>query len=93
MNDKQAEWIKRKTDTVMDRLADEILATFAELGFDEAYIQDKRKTLVGKNRFDVLVWCNNNLDSRCKAVLAEKQGISVEDLNKAISVIVFFDEL
>jgi hypothetical protein len=93
MSDKQAEWTKRKTDTVMDCLAEEVLATFAELGFDEAYIQEQRNVLVGKNRFDVLVWCNNNLDSRCKAVLAEKQGISVEDLNKAISIIVFFDEL
>ncbi|HEY8095248.1 MAG TPA: hypothetical protein VIE65_04035 [Methylobacter sp.] len=93
MNDKQTEWTKRKTDKVMDRLAEEILATFAELGFDEGYIQDQRNVLVGKNRFEVLVWCNNNLDSRCKAVLADKQGINIEDLNKAISIIVFFDEL
>ncbi len=93
MNDKQTEWTKRKTDTVMDRLAEEILATFAELGFDEAYIQEQRSFLIGKNRFEVLSWCNNNLDSRCKAVLAERQGITVEDLNKAISVMVFFDGL
>lgn len=93
MNDKQTEWTKRKTDRVMDRLAEEILATFAELGFDESYIQDQRSLLIGKNRFEVLLWCNNNLDSRCKTVLAERQGITVEDLNKAISVMVFFDGL
>lgn len=77
----------------MDRLAEAILATFAELDFDEAYIQEQRSLLVGKNRFEVLVWCNNNLDSRCRTVLADKQGISAEDLNKAISILVFFDEL
>jgi len=77
----------------MDRLAEAILATFAELDFDDAYIQEQRSLLIGKNRFEVLVWCNNNLDSRCRAVLADKQGISVEDLNKAISILVFFDEL
>ena len=93
MNDKQTEWTKRKTDRVMDHLAEEILVTLAELDFDETYIQDQRSVLVGKNRYEVLVWCNNNLDSRCKAVLAERQGIKVEDLNKAISIIAFFDEL
>jgi len=93
MSDKSTEWTKRKTDRVMDRLAEAILATFAELDFDDAYIQEQRSLLIGKNRFEVLVWCNNNLDSRCRAVLADKQGISVEDLNKAISILVFFDEL
>lgn len=93
MNDKQTEWTKRKTDRAMDCLSEEILATLAELDFDQAYIQDQRSVLVGKNRFEVLVWCNNNLDARCKAALAEKQGIKVEDLNKAINIIVFFDEL
>lgn len=93
MSDRPAEWTKRKTDRLMDRLAEEVLATFAELNFDEAYIQEQRSELVGKNRFEVLLWCNNNLDSRCKAVLAEKQGISVEDLNKAINIMVFFDGL
>jgi hypothetical protein len=40
MNDKQTEWTKIKTDRVMDRLAEKVLANFSELDFDEAYIQD-----------------------------------------------------
>ena len=67
----------------LDWLADEILATFAELGFDRAYILDKRNTLAGKDRFAVLVWCNN-LDSTCRAALAEKLGVSYDDLSITI---------
>lgn len=93
MNDKPTEWTKRKTDRVMDYLAEEIIITLTELGFDESSIKDAQHLLMGKNRFEVLLWCSNNLDSRAKAVLAGRQGISVEDLNKAISIIAFFDEL
>jgi hypothetical protein len=39
----------------MDCLAEEILATFKELGFDDDYIQDQRSILVGKNRFTILL--------------------------------------
>ena len=92
MNDKR-EWTKRKSDWVMDYLAEEIIATLTELGFDEDYIKDTRASLMGKNRFEVLLWCNKNLDPKGKAVLAARHGITEEDLNKAISIIVFFDEL
>jgi len=64
----------------LDYLAEEVLSTFTELGFDRAYILDKRNTLTGKDRFAVLVWCNN-LDSKCKAALAEQLGVSEDDLS------------
>lgn len=87
MNNKQTEWTKRKTDGVMDYLAKEMIATFIGLGFDEAYIQDQRNALVGKNRFEVLLWCNNNLDARCKAALAEQLGVEEENLNIALNIV------
>ena len=42
----------------LDWLAEEVLATFTELGFNAHYIEDKRHTLAGQDRFEVLVWCN-----------------------------------
>jgi hypothetical protein len=42
-----------------DWLTEEVLDTFAGLGFDAPYIADKRDTLAGKDRFAVLVWCNS----------------------------------
>jgi hypothetical protein len=80
MKDNQKTWIKRKTDWLMDCLAEEILATFKELGFDDDYIQDQRSILVGKNRFAILLWCND-LDSSCKAALAERLGVKADDFN------------
>jgi hypothetical protein len=41
----------------LDWLAEEVLDTFTGLGFDAPYIEDKRHTLAGKDRFAVLVWC------------------------------------
>ena len=73
-------WIKRKTDWLMDDLGEEILYTFKELGFDEDYIQDKQSILAGKNKFAVLLWCDE-LDSRCKTALADRLGLEVDDFN------------
>lgn len=78
--DEKKLWIKRKMDWLMDDLGEEILNTLEELGFDEEYIQDKQGILVGKNRFAVLLWCNE-LDLRCKAALADRLGIEVDDFN------------
>ncbi len=80
MKDKQKTWIKRKTDWQMDCLAEEVLATFKELGFDDEFIQTQRHILVGKNRFAILLWCND-LDSNCKAALAERLGLKADDFN------------
>ncbi len=80
MKDKQKTWIKRKTDWLLDCLAEEILATFKELGFDDEFIQEQRRILVGKNRFAILLWCND-LDLSCKAVLAERLGVKADDFN------------
>ena len=70
----------------LDYLAEEVLTTFAELGFDRAYILDKRNSLTGKDRFAVLVWCNN-LDSKCKEALAERLGVSEDDLNITLKTV------
>ncbi|MGZ4980816.1 MAG: hypothetical protein ACXWAB_05165 [Methylobacter sp.] len=79
-------WIKRKTDWLMDDLGEEILYTFKELGFDEDYIQDKQGILAGKNRFAVLLWCNE-LDASCKAALADRLGIEVDDFNTTLKTL------
>lgn len=68
MSDKKSDW-----------LGEEVLATFEELGFDRAYILDKRNSLAGKDRFSVLVWCNN-LDEKCKKALADRLGVNPDDL-------------
>ena len=70
----------------LDWLAEEVLDTFAGLGFDALYIEDKRHTLAGKDRFAVLVWCND-LDSKCKAALAERLGVSDDDLSITIKTL------
>jgi len=46
MNDKQTEWTKIKTDRVMDRLAEKVLANFSELDFDEACILAQRTAFI-----------------------------------------------
>ena len=73
-------WIKRKSDWLMDDLGEEILSLFKELGYDKEYIQDKHSILAGKNRFAVLLWCNE-LDSISKVALADRLGIEVDDFN------------
>lgn len=70
----------------MDWLAEEILTIFGELGFDMSYIEDKRHSLAGKDRFAVLIWCNN-LDSKCKKALAERLGVSVDDFSVTIKTL------
>ena len=78
--DEKKLWIKRKTDWLIDDLGEEILKTFKELGFEKEYIQDKQSILAGKNRFAVLLWCNE-LDVHCKIALADRLGIEVDDFN------------
>lgn len=84
--DEKELWIKRKTDWLMDDLGEEILNTFNELGFDKEYIQDKQSILAGKNRFAVLLWCNE-LDTSCKAALSDRLGIEVDDFNTTLKTL------
>ncbi len=84
--DEKKLWIKRKSDWLMDDLGEEILNTFKELGFDEEYIQDKQGILAGKHRFAVLLWCNE-LDASCKAALADRLGIEVDDFNTTLKTL------
>ena len=70
----------------LDWLAEEVLATFAELDFDLPYIEDKRHSLARKDRFAVLVWCNT-LDLKCKKALAERLAVSAADLSITIKTL------
>lgn len=70
----------------LDWLAEEVLATFASIDFDAGYIEDKRQTLTGKDRFAVLVWCNN-LDARSREALAERLGINPDDFDTTIKTV------
>lgn len=70
----------------LDHIAEEILDVFEVLGFDEEYIDDKRNTLIGKDRFAVLLWCNE-LDQRCLKALAGQLGISADNLAVTIKTL------
>ena len=49
-------------------------------------IEGKRRSLIGKDSLDVLLWCND-LDLRCKAALADRLGISTDDLSITIKTL------
>ena len=70
----------------LDWLAEEVLDTFTGLGFDALYIEDKRHALAGKDRFAVLVWCND-MNSTCKTALAERLGVSDDYLSITIKTL------
>ena len=70
----------------LDWLVNKILATFNDLGFDQLYIEGKRRSLIGKDRLDVLLWCND-LDLRFKAALADRLDISTDDLSITIKTL------
>lgn len=70
----------------LDWLVNKILATFNDLGFDQLSIEGKRRSLIGKDRLDVLLWCND-LDLRCKAALANRLDISTDDLSITIKTL------
>jgi hypothetical protein len=70
----------------LDWLVNKILTTFNDLGFDQLYIEGKRRSLIGKDRLDVLLWCND-LDLRCKAALADRLDISTDDLSITIKTL------
>jgi|NGEPerStandDraft_6_1074524.scaffolds.fasta_scaffold107535_2 hypothetical protein len=70
----------------LDWLAEEVLATFAELDFDLRYIEDVQHTLMGKDRFAILIWCHN-LGSKCREALAERLGINADDFDTTIKTV------
>lgn len=75
-----------KEEKKLDWLASQILAMFKDLGFDSAYIEDTENSLSGRDRFSVLLWCNN-LDARCKLALTKQLGINADDFNTTIKTI------
>ena len=70
----------------LDWLVNKILVTLNDLGFDQLFIEGKRRSLTGKDRLDVLLWCND-LDLRCKAALAGRLGICTDDLSITIKTL------
>ena len=84
--DKRKLWIKRKTDWLLDDLAEEILATFKDHGSDEEFIHETRRALVGKNRFAILLWCNE-LETKFKNILADRLGIKIDDFNTTLKTL------
>ncbi|MFA5924428.1 MAG: hypothetical protein WC856_24590 [Methylococcaceae bacterium] len=70
----------------LDWLAVQVISTFRELGFDEAYLADKEHELSGKDRFAVLLWCNN-LDKLCLEALAGQLGIDAGDFAVTVKTI------
>lgn len=76
MNDGQTgRTTKKQIACLIGYLANKVITTFTDLGFDKAYIEDKQLTLAGKDRLVVLAWCNN-LDSSCKKALADRLCVS-----------------
>lgn len=75
MDDEQTGQTKKQIACLIGYLANKVITTFTDLGFDKAYIEDKQLTLAGRDRFVVLVWCNN-LDSSCKKALADRLCVS-----------------
>ncbi len=70
----------------LDYLATEILRMFKELGFDKGYIAEKESDFNGKDRFAMLLWCNN-LDSNCLEQLAKNLGVNFDDFKVTIKTV------
>jgi len=63
----------------LDWLALQIIDVLDEQGFDAPYIEGIKDTLAGKDRFAVLLWCNN-LDSGNTEALAKRLNVTHEEL-------------
>ena len=75
-----------KTQKQLDWLAGQIIAVFEQQGFDQAYIDDTKKSLEGRDRFSILIWCNH-LDSIRKAALAKRLNIAENDLTTTLKTL------
>lgn len=60
---------------------------FQDAGFDEGYIQGKVEQLSEQDKWATAFWATHQLDAKNKARLADKLGVSVEDLMTAFEVI------
>jgi hypothetical protein len=79
-------WNRRKGDEKLDWLAEEILCTLQDLGFDAEHLESKRCDLSGKDRYEVLRWCGF-LDDHCLTALVARLNISVDDMRTTIKTV------
>ncbi len=67
----------------LDWLACQIIAVFEDQDFGDAYIEDTKHTLAGRDRFSVLTWCNN-LDATRRTALAQRLNIDSNDFTTTL---------
>lgn len=70
----------------LDWLAVRIIDVLDEQGFDAPYIDDIKDTLAGRDRFAVLLWCNN-LDASNAEALAKRLNVSHEELSVTVKTL------
>lgn len=70
----------------LDWLAVQIIDVLEDQGFDAPYIDDIRETLSGRDRFAVLLWCNN-LDTGNTEALAKRLNVSSEELSVTVKTL------
>jgi hypothetical protein len=69
-----------------DPVAQKVIDVFGNMGFDEAYIEDKKNALIGKDKLAVLLFCNY-LDAKCKTALTDKLGVKLDDFNTTLETL------
>ena len=70
----------------LDWLAQRIIDVLEEQGLDAPYIEDIKDTLGERDRFAVLLWCNN-LDSGNTEALAKRLNVSHEELSVTVKTL------
>jgi hypothetical protein len=76
---------ERRSDHIAP-IAQEILDVYWNMGFDEAYIQDKRTALIEMDKLAVLQFCYY-LDAKCKIALTDKLGVKLDDFNTTLETL------
>ncbi|MEI6067943.1 MAG: hypothetical protein WCP96_11410 [Methylococcaceae bacterium] len=76
----------KKEITSLDWLAVKVISMLRTHGFDAPYIEDKELELAGKNRFEVLLWCNN-LDQNSIETLADELGVDPDDFRTTVKTL------
>lgn len=64
---------------MIDWLAEQVLHSFADCGLDDSYIEEKRRSLSGRDRLEVIRYLNN-LDDRVFINLANRLNIDPDAL-------------
>jgi hypothetical protein len=78
--------MKTKEITSLDWLAVRVISMLRAHGFDAPYIEDKGLELAGKNKFEVLLWCNN-LDQASIETLADTLGVDPDDFKTTVETL------